>query len=249
MSETDKLICGRHGETVATFMCRHLVLGAGCGYHADTDPAKPWPDAWCDLCDELLAAAGGEWTDEAGEQADVRALCTHCYEDARARNQAVPPLARGAAARLTEEECRRFLHDAVHQAQARQDGFKQTWPLDDMARWDFDSDAMTITFTDPTRPGFTADVLLVGSYSTRSETFQWAWQTSGPGGDSRAIGQLREFGEVRGIEQLTTPTWKAEVADGWEMAAVAALLLPADAFYRAPFDHLYWFMLLTRPRP
>jgi hypothetical protein len=32
------------------------------------------------------------------------------------------------------------------------------------------------------------------------------------------------------------------------MTAVAAYLLGSEAVYRAPFDHLFWFMLLSRFR-
>jgi hypothetical protein len=90
-----------------------------------------------------------------------------------------------------------------------------------------------------------ADVSLVGSYSTKSGTFQWAWQTfeqKDPA--AAAVSRLRVFGEVRGIAHLTTATRACEEVDGWEMASLAAYILGADGLYRAPFDHQRWFMLL-----
>jgi hypothetical protein len=67
-----------------------------------------------------------------------------------------------------------------------------------MAKWDFDHEASTLTFSDPERPTLIADVRLVGSYSTKSNTFQWAWQTFGDGApEAHDIARLRVFGEAR----------------------------------------------------
>jgi hypothetical protein len=94
-----------------------------------------------------------------------------------------------------------------------------------------------------------ADIQLVGSYSTRSNTFQWAWETLGEE-DSGAemISRLRVFGEVRGLDKLTTPNWECDETTGWEMTAVAAHILGANGVYRAPMKHVYWFMLLSNWR-
>src|ERR1700690_1376295 len=103
MSEKDVVVCGRHGTTPVTFTCRHLAAGVACGYHASAESASdPWPDAWCDACEERLVAAG-DWTTDVVAQANLKILCTHCYDESRAANR-VPPLARGARAVLSEDE-------------------------------------------------------------------------------------------------------------------------------------------------
>ena len=65
MSDAQKIICGAHGETPATFLCQHLSAGVACGFHVADAPGDPWPDAWCDLCEEAVQATEGEWTDES----------------------------------------------------------------------------------------------------------------------------------------------------------------------------------------
>jgi len=117
-----------------------------------------------------------------------------------------------------------------------------------MARWDFKADTRTLTFTDPEKPTVIADVRYVGSFSTRSKTFQWAWETFEDAGDGEAISRLRVFGEVRGITRLTTPNWQADETDAWEMASLAGYILGAEGLYRPPFDHVRWFMLLSNLR-
>jgi len=256
VSEPDTVVCGAHGETRTTFVCRHLRGGVACGFHASADdPDDPWPDAWCDLCEEAVQAEG-EWNDTSGAVADIKILCAYCYEAARDRNRHVPALARGGArlvgrarAQLRRKEIDRLLHRAVHEAQALHDASEARWHWGAMAHWDFDGDVGTMTFTDPAAPTLVADVQLVGSYSTQSSTFQWAWETLGDDDpQAKAIARLQVFGEVRGIDRLIVPSWPAEEVDGWEMASLAAYLLGADGLYSAPFDHLRWFMLLRNWR-
>jgi uncharacterized protein DUF6882 len=248
MSESETITCGAHGETPATFVCQHLMGGVACGFHDAGEPGDRWPDAWCDRCDEAFQAAGGEWTAESEAELDIRLLCTHCYEEARDRNRSVPPHAAGASATLTEAETAALIHHAVHTLQAIQDASIKRWGWG-AARWDFDPDRLTLTFSDPKRPTVIADARLIGSYSTRSGTFQWAWATHEDGDPNDAVlSRLRAFGEVRGIPRLTTANWSCEIVDGWEMASLASYLLGSEGVYRAPFDHLYWFMLLSNWR-
>jgi len=250
-SEQDLTICGAHGETPATFVCRHVADGVACGFHANPPaPDNPWPDAWCDLCEEAFQRGGGEWNEQNDQAADIKVLCTHCYAVARARNIEVPRLARGSAVRLTANEAAELVHHAVHAAQALQDKSDKKWRWQDMGRWDFDGESGTLTFSDRSRASVVADIQLVGSYSKRSNTFQWAWETLGEDdSDAEVISRLRVFGEVRGIDKLTTPNWECDETTGWEMTALAAHILGASGVYRAPMKrHLYWFMLLSNWR-
>ena len=229
-------------------MCRHLAGGVACGYHADPEPGDRWPDAWCDRCEEVVDAAG-EWTDEAAREADIKALCTHCYEESRALNITVPRHARGVAARLTDAETKRLLHHVIHEAQGVQAASRRRWGWGDHERWDYDDQANTLTFSDPRLPTMVADAQFVGSYARG--TFQWAWETLGSDDPNYpAIARLRLFGEVRGISKLTTPNWACEQADGWEMTSLASYLLGSEGMYRAPFrdGQQFWFMLLSNWR-
>lgn len=246
MDESRRVVCSKHGETPSTFACRHVTRGVSCGFHASAEnPDARWPDAWCDLCEDSFQAAGGEWNESSIEQAAIQLMCTHCYEAARDRNRPVAPLAHGAVTRLTDDEIAELIHRAVHVAQAIQDASDKHWNWRDMARWDFDHQASTLVFSHPGRPAVIADVRLVGSFSTRSGTFQWAWRTFDEGSpEAAAVSTLRVFGEVRGIAQLTSPLRECEEDHGWEMASLAGYILGAEGLYCAPFDHVRWFMLL-----
>lgn len=239
MAGDEDVVCGAHGKTPVTFVCRHVSDGVACGFHSAKPTKKNrWPDAWCDACDALMR--NGKRT-----KVEIELLCTFCYEDARDRNANVPDLARGKRTKLTKREQAALFHHAIHAGQHLQYTSDSTWHWSDMARWHIDHNKRTMTFSSPKRAKLVADVRHVGSFSTKSNTFQWAWKTIGEEVD---VNRLRAFGEVRGIEKLTTASFGATEADAWQMAALAAYLLGADALYRPPSEHLYWFVLLSNWR-
>jgi hypothetical protein len=84
----DKVQCDIHGENHEAFVCSHLVgEPSGIGFNcADATPDNPYPDAWCDDCDLILQAHGGEWNDEVEALIKISLICSGCYNRARARN-------------------------------------------------------------------------------------------------------------------------------------------------------------------
>lgn len=85
MSDPSKRVhCAHHGETAAAFICQHLRLGRGLGFHTATeDLTDRWPDAWCSACDAAFQREGA-WTDTS--EPPITFLCTGCYEVVRDRN-------------------------------------------------------------------------------------------------------------------------------------------------------------------
>lgn len=247
---TRRITCSSHGETPATFACRHVVFGVACGFHSgEPTEDEPWPDAWCDLCEVAFQAAGGQWTKNAEKIANIKVLCTGCYEAARTRNLDVPQLARGASVALSDDEAAELIHHAVHAAQAIQERSQAKWNWHTMGHWNYSLESRTLTMSDPARPLLLADLRMIGSYSTNTNTFQWAWKTFGDDApEAAASARLREFGSVRGISRLVTPNFACDEDEGWQLASLAAYLLGADSLYRAPSDHLRLFMLLDNWR-
>jgi hypothetical protein len=82
--------CGQHGHQDETFVCQHIVQGlrdqVPYGFWWASDPGNPRPGAWCTACNEVVAATGGEWTEDAERFAGVQLLCGRCYDLAKAMN-------------------------------------------------------------------------------------------------------------------------------------------------------------------
>ena len=86
MSDARKKVeCHAHGETIATFVCQHLVAGSGLGFYYSESPDDLFPDAWCRQCDQILLQEG-EWNDRSEAAARVTFICSDCYIEAKKRN-------------------------------------------------------------------------------------------------------------------------------------------------------------------
>ena len=85
-SEADGVLrCDQHGASQKAYICKHLAEGSGLGFHRADEPDNPRPDAWCDVCDEMLLARGA-WDEEAEAAAGVVRVCAGCYDAAESRN-------------------------------------------------------------------------------------------------------------------------------------------------------------------
>ncbi|HEX5872286.1 MAG TPA: hypothetical protein VFY65_17780, partial [Longimicrobium sp.] len=116
--------------------------------------------------------------------------------------------------------------------------------------YDWDQESGQIVFSDSGVAKVVADVQFVGSTSTRSGTWLWAWDNpSIDAGLSRAVRKVRSFGQRHRIERLTEPKWEADEVDGWEMTSIAARLTRAEGAYRSPGENGATFLLLTNVRP
>jgi hypothetical protein len=88
--------------------------------------------------------------------------------------------------------------------------------------------------------------VFVGSISTSSNTWLWAWANeSDPESVKTKIRAVRRYGEKHHILKLACPHWDATEVDGWEMTSVAATVIGGVGSHRTPSADGYTFMLLT----
>lgn len=112
-------------------------------------------------------------------------------------------------------------------------------------RWDLDQNAGKLTFSLNGEPSVTANFQFVGSVSNQTGTWLWSWANKSVQRQvSERLNAVKAYGETHGYERLVVPTWAAEEYDGWQMTAVSAYILKADAAYRAPFAGGLSFLLL-----
>jgi hypothetical protein len=112
-------------------------------------------------------------------------------------------------------------------------------------RYDYDLLSGRFWWSDAGVTKVEATLIPVGSISTESNTWLWAWANPYFNGVSMVeIERVRAFGEEHGIEKLKNPKWAADECDGWEMTAIAARLLDSDSAYRSPSRTGFLFLLL-----
>jgi hypothetical protein len=131
-----------------------------------------------------------------------------------------------------------FVHPLVHESQEKNDRFREKYGR--YARWDWDHERGTLTFSDPQMPTLEIDVSIVGS--TEGNSWEWSWANANL--DRHTIIEMEKvkaFGEANGYEKLTSPFLEADEYTGWEMTSVAVHVLGAPGSYRFPTElgHCY----------
>jgi len=142
-----------------------------------------------------------------------------------------------------------YASEAFAQLTARQEQLKTEYKLGNWERFDWDQERQELVFSHQGKPVVVAGVQFVGSFSTLSNTWRWAWanDTILPGmraGSER----VKKLGEERGWDRLTEPQWPATEEDGWEMTGVALRALDAKGAYRSPDENGLTFMVITSIR-
>jgi hypothetical protein len=94
-----------------------------------------------------------------------------------------------------------------------------------------------------------ADIQFVGSVSTISDTWLWAWANGSFVERLKTeVRKVRTSGVEKQFLRLASARWSATEVDGWEMTAVTALLSQAQGAYRSPSELGPAFMLLSDVR-
>jgi hypothetical protein len=139
-----------------------------------------------------------------------------------------------------------LIENSYRYAEDRQAELEKDFDISKQERFDFNEETGTLIFSNDGEPALIAEVQFVGSYSSETGTWLWAWADSSIEPKLyEKLGRVYDFGEERNFPKLTDPEWEAERADGWQMAAIAAYLLKAKGLYRPPFDKGYFFMVIT----
>lgn len=238
--DSRKVECSVHGKSSATFICQHLANGAGLGFNAGFDPDEPdalYPDAWCDECNAVLEQEG-EWNDTSEAFADIKLVCAQCYCDIREKNW------------VQDDES---LHDLICSSfeylKARQDEFMKGYRIGEHERWDWYQETGKLIFSHDGEPVVECDIDFVGTFSSVSDSWMWAWANSSFAENIKAKSwRVRAMGDEGGFLKLASAIWSATPVDGWEMTAIMAKEWGAIGAYRTPDENGFVYMIITSAR-
>jgi hypothetical protein len=139
-----------------------------------------------------------------------------------------------------------FEHNAFHRLVTLNEHLERTFKAGSYERWDYDLETCEFVFSDNGIPKVVAKFQAVGSFSSNAKTWLWSWANASiPKTACDQIHRVREFGVSHGVVKLTEPKWSAEEADGWEMAAVATVILGGKGVYRCPNKNGLLFIVFT----
>ncbi|MCG8315482.1 MAG: hypothetical protein MI976_19920 [Pseudomonadales bacterium] len=238
--ERDKVECSTHGKTSATFICHHLSEGENLGFHMGFDPDDGddlYPDAWCDKCDQVLEKEG-EWNDASAAFANIKLVCSGCYQEIREKNWTQDIKA------FTD-----LIASSFEYLQKVQESFMETYKVGEHERWDWYQETGKLIFSHEGEPVVECDIDFVGTISTQSNTWMWAWAndslTDIIKNKSRCV---REIGDENNYLKLACALWLANEVDGWEMTSIMAQATNAIGAYRTPDEHGFAYMVVSRAK-
>jgi hypothetical protein len=249
------VLLGVHWEGDWQFMCGAVDHGAdgryvGVGHLIDRDPSL---NECADLPDGFEAersAVGQPWRHSRipyrpadtkpgtlKGSSPVRPLVSAAVEGSTS-----PPDDDMARSKPFED----LVEAATDYLKDRQARLEQEYSLGKWPRYDWSQGTRQLVFSDGGKPKVVADIQFVGSVSTRSDTWLWAWANDTVTPDlHEAVLKVRQHGAVHGLPHLTTAKWRATEVDGWEMTSIAAFLLLAEGAYRSPDGNGFTFMIVT----
>ncbi len=139
---------------------------------------------------------------------------------------------------MTDDEFVQFMQDAMDELREKQDTLEREYGFGDYARWAFDQVTERFHLLDDAgHVVVEAEVVDIGSYSPKANTFKWAWS------NTSVLPALREkAARLKGLEEYTSiPLFGYEdaftVEDesmAWELAAMAVKYIGAMGCYRGP---------------
>ena len=145
---------------------------------------------------------------------------------------------------MTDSEYRRVAFESLNFLEARIARAREEFGIGKYDRYDYDIDQRRFRWSNNGKPIVTALLTVVGSISTQSDTWLWAWANQSlMGVDCKDLLQVKRFGVEHDIIRLSEECWSADEADGWEMTAISCRLLESACAYRSPKSNSLLFLL------
>lgn len=241
MSQTNREInCQVHGKQQAAYVCQHLLASNGNGFHWASNPDNPFkecPDAWCNECNSEFKKQNA-WTEEATTFANIKVICELCYGQVREHNWT-----------QDNDLYSEHLSIAMEDLRSKQDEINLKFDIGKWSRYDWDSETEKLIFSQDGISKVIADIVFVGSLSTKTNTWLWSWANESHTSSIRKKTlPIKHYGENNRFLKLAASYWSADEVDGWEMTAFAANILDAKGSYRTPTKNGFTYMVITNLR-
>ena len=138
---------------------------------------------------------------------------------------------------MTEKEFETLLNQASSQLREKQEHLDQQYELSTYTRWSFEQATGTLQFFDQNdRLKLEADVINIGSYSSKSNSWRWAWCNPSILEHLRKKAErLKELEDITGVQLFGHDTAFSIEGESmaWAFAALAVKHLSALGCYRA----------------
>jgi hypothetical protein len=146
----------------------------------------------------------------------------------------------------TEQDFEDYKNQCVADNMLLQPEFIKLYDIDSYKRWFYDHSIGAFHFKSDNGRNLYFKYIDVGSYSTKTNTWNWSWNNkTTPKHVTRALEKVKFFGIENHFEQLTNGLIDGDEYTGWEMTAISSKLLSTIGAYRVPHEHLFIYFIFT----
>lgn len=148
---------------------------------------------------------------------------------------------------MDRADLRQFLDRCVEELRRKNQALEFDYGIDAPGRWEHDFDSGLLKFSRPDGTVFAqAETTDIGSFSTNSRTWMWAWANASLSDEARnRAASLESFAEALGFGE---PHFPCDEETAWSLAAAAVECFQAQGCYRAPSGHLWCFLSIDQIR-
>ena len=148
---------------------------------------------------------------------------------------------------MSEEEFEEFLATALEELDAKQEELIHAYGLSTYAKFGFDQEQASLDFRNAEGAiQLRARVVPIGSWSSKSNTWKWAWSNEGILQRLREqSAPLRDLATATGLKIFESPVCKADEHMAWELTAMAIRHLGALGTYRVPGEPSNLYLAIT----
>lgn len=134
---------------------------------------------------------------------------------------------------MTDEEFDLFVQEVTGELTRKQKLLEKSYRLGKWADYFYDAPSGELQFKDKSgKVQVRADTVPLGSYSSKTGTWQWAWANkSTPAGVRKQAEELKKLVKLTGMDVFKMPTLEVDESMVWELAAMSVSHLDAKGCY------------------
>ena len=134
---------------------------------------------------------------------------------------------------MNDEEFDLFVQEATDELTDKQKSLEKSYRLGKWADYFYDAPSGELQFKDKSgKVQVRADTVPLGSYSSKSGTWQWAWANKSMPADVRKQAEeLKKLFKLTGMEVFKMPAIEVDESMVWELAAMSVSHIDAKGCY------------------
>jgi hypothetical protein len=132
-----------------------------------------------------------------------------------------------------QNEYETYAHDCVHESMEKNKTLFAKYKIDSWPRWNYSLEDATLTFSEDGKAKVICDIQAVGT--TFGDEWEWSWGNKNlPLSCKSRMMAVKEFGEEKNWNKLTSLFLPSDDYLGWELTSIAMHLLGGIGVYRCP---------------